>query len=315
MEPRFLVTLIAVILLAGCAGEPVEEPQPAAPAKPSGPTETAETTADPEAALEELRAEYVRQYNLGHAEMVADLHTADGLMLDADGAVVEGRDELIARLTAEMEAAPTLALETDETLVLGDTILGRGSWNLEVTPEGVDPITRSGSWVNVVERVGAEWKVALVTTNDAAPAPAGTPAGADPKRPPETSETNEATADLAARYVEHFNRGDASMVADLFAEDGVAMYAESEPVEGREAILADVESFLTQGSSQIAVHQTGVSDIVDGWVVATGWYELELLMDGETVTRRGNYTTVNEPTGDGGYLIRWVISNAPDSGM
>lgn len=306
-----LVVLLAVVVV-GCAGDTGEEAETATPDEPAAPAEPA---GDPEAAFEEVRAEYVRHYNLGHPEMVADLHTDDTLFLYADGSVAEGRDELVARLTADMEGSPTLGLETAETLVVGDVILGRGSWTLEVTPEGGDPISQSGSWVNLVERVDGEWRIALVTNNNAAPAPPGTPADPEPETPPETTDTNEALAALAADYATHFNMGHASMVADFFTEDGVAMYAESEPVQGREAITAALEATIAEGSPQLAIHQTGVKEIGEGWFVTIGWYETEATMEGETVRRQGNYTTVAQPTEDGGFLIRWGISNAPNTGM
>jgi len=307
------VLLFAAAVVVGCAGGAGEDTESAAPEEPT--PEPAEAAADPEAAMEEVRSEYVRHYNLGHPEMVADLHTDDTLFLYSDSSIVEGRDELIARLTAEMETGPTLGLETAETLVVGDTILGRGSWSIEIVPEGGDPISQSGSWMNVLERVDGEWRIALVATSDGAPAPAGTPADPEPERPPETAETHEALAALAADYATHFNMGHASMVADFFTEDGVAMYAESEPAVGREAIAASLEARMAEGSPQLTVQQTGVQEIGEGWYVTMGWYELEVTMDGETARRQGNYATVAQPAEEGGFLIRWAVSNAPNTGM
>lgn len=310
-----LILFLATVVTVGCAGEPAEDAQPAAPAEPAEPAEPAAAPDDPDAAMADLVAEYVRHYNLGHPEMVADLHTDDGVFLGADGTVAAGRAAMVERLTADMEPSPTLAVEVAEALRFGDVLTGRGSWTIEVTPAGADPVHQSGSWLSVVEQVDGAWKNDLLATNDDAPAPAGAPADPAPGMPPATDATHQALSDLAAEYARHFNLGHASMVADFFTEDGVAMYAESEPAVGREAITAALEARMATGSPQLTIHQTGVRALAGGAFVTTGWVEIEATVDGQTVTRQGNYVTVNEPTDDGSFLIRWALSNLPNPGM
>lgn len=54
------------------------------------------------------------------------------------------------------------------------------------------------------------------------------------------------------------------MAADLFTEDGAAMYADSEPAEGREAIAAGLEARMAEGSSLPSTWTTGQCNCTTG---------------------------------------------------
>lgn len=153
--------------LAGCCG--------VVTALSLGACAPAPTDEDAQAAGEavaQLRASYVEHYNMGHADVVAELFTEDAVAVFADGARADGRPAIQRALEAELAGSPRLGVTSEEMQVLGDWAVDRGQFSVEVAPEG-EAVTQSGNYI-VVCRRGADgtWRVHWLVANAAAAAPA-----------------------------------------------------------------------------------------------------------------------------------------------
>lgn len=104
-----------------------------------------------------LTAAWQQHYNLGHASMVADLHTDDGVTMWADSPVAEGREAIEAALAAGMaEGSPQIAIHEVMNQDLGDGYSVDAGWyQITVTgPEGEEE-GPAGTWMTLV-RTGAD---------------------------------------------------------------------------------------------------------------------------------------------------------------
>lgn len=293
--------LSSLILLAGLAyGCAQEAPEQEAMAEP-----TAEMSAD-EAAIEQVRADYVTHYNMHHADMVAAMFTDSAVFLSADRTVQEGREAIEASLTSAMAASPTLDLTTGDIAVVGDRAVARGGWTVTATPEGGEAMTTAGSYMSIFERADGAWKLMAVITNFSAQPPEGYPLGEPPaESPPE----NGTMGDLVSAYVEHFNAGHASMVADLFTDDGNFAFSNLPLAEGRQAIQSALEQRMAMGSPQLEIHDVATMELGDGWAVDAGWYRLAATTDQGDVVQTGSYVNLCQQQADGSWKIHWGVSN------
>lgn len=307
MQTRLLVLLSALLLVSACA--PATEPAPETESAPE-----AEAPAEPmddEAAIDAVRAAYVEHYNLGHADMVADLFTDDAVTLFADGGVSEGREQIEASHTTAMANDPTVQIDAAETMVMDDMAVSRGTYSVQMAPAEGEPVSFSGYYLTEFQKVGGEWKIGAVISNYDSEPPAGMPAGTMPEEtPPDLVDSP--LADLTAAYAEAFNAGDAAAVAALYDEDAVAAFAGMEAAEGRAAIQGALEERMAAGSPQITIHEVATMDMGDGWYVGGGWSEAAT--DGEP--QLGHWISLVRTAEDGSASIHWMVTNTvPQSAM
>ena len=304
MRSRLVPVLIFLLLASACAPAPEPAPEPEPEAAPM----------DDAAAVDAVREAYMTHYNLGHADMVADLFTDDGVYLPADSGVHMGREAILAALTEQLEGGPQVAIVTGDTMVRGDYAVVRGSYSVAVAAEGAEPMSSGGYFMTGFRRVDGDWKIgALLSNYDATPAE-GTPSMAPPAEVPEEL-MDSPTAEIATYYATHYNMGHPGMVASVYAEDAVYAPADATLVEGRAAVEAALTESMAMGSPQLTIHQVGSWDLSDGWFLGGGWYEVTATTDdGETV-RAGNWMNVVRPDEDGSQKIHWAIANATHDGM
>lgn len=114
---------------------------------------------------------------------------------------------------------------------------------------------------------------------------------------------------LRTSYVEHYNMGHPDMVADMYAEDAVALMADGGILEGREEIAAGLAEQLANGSPQLALEQIDGMAFGDTVVTIGRWSVTATPEEGaEPVTRGGNYMAAHTPSEDG-WKVAGVITN------
>ncbi len=302
MKLRNLWILLLVVALSACGGA-AEEPAAEAPAEPAA---EAEAPMDDAAALDELTEYYQTHYNMGHADMVADVYADDGVLLAADGGIHEGKAAIQASLEAAMAGNPTLALEVADRKIMGESAVSHGTWSVETTPEGAPgPLALDGHFMTVARKIDGDWKTTAVITNYHAVPPEGTPVGEMPaEAPPEL--TDSPLSELADYYATHFNMGHGDMVASRYAGDAMAAIANQPVSIGRDAIAASLNARIEEGGGpQLAIHEVAAEDLGDGWVIGGGWYELA----GDAGNSQGAFMMLCRSGADGNMEIHWVVSN------
>ena len=300
MTCRAVAVLAIICAVAACAPEPAPEPEPTPEAAPM----------DDEAAIAALGAAYVENYNAGNVDEVAALFAEDAFSLPANSSVSQGREAIAAALSAGIAGNPTLRIDTADTMVMGDWAASRGSYGIEMAPEGGAPISLTGSYMTMLQRVDGDWKISLATSNYDAPPPEGVSSAAAPEsRPDEMADSP--LAEVTGFYADHFNMGHAAVVTRAYTEDAVTAFADAPVAEGSAAIEAALERRMQLDSPQLTIHTVGANDLGDGWVVVGGWYEIET-GDG---TRVGNWVVLASTAEDGSKKFHWTLTNVRhDSG-
>lgn len=299
MKLRPAPFLLPALLVLGCGGDAGESEAVV--------EETAEREMSAEeagmAAIDALGDAFEEHYNMGHASMVADLHADDAIRLMADGGIYSGRDEILASLESAVAGSPSLTINRGDTKIIGDHAVSHGTWAVEATAESGEAVTQSGAYMSVARRMGDDWKIVASLTNyDAAP-PEGFEFEAPPEDGPEDL-VDGPTADIIDYYQTHYNMGHASMVADLFVEDGVAAFAMAPPAVGREAVEATIAAGIEAGN-QITIHDVNTEDLGDGYYLDMGWYEI----DPGDAPSWGTYMVLAHRADDGTGKIVWAASN------
>lgn len=308
MRIRTLTPLLAFAALA-CAGENADQ----ADATDEAQEYAAETTeaADAGAAVAAVAEAWETHYNMGHASMVADFHAPDGMYVPAGAPLLSGREAISAYLAAEIEAgSPNASIETDDTIVEGEWALARGSYSVDVTPEGGEEMTSTGNWAGLFHNVEGDWQIqGLMSNFDSADQPMPPVEGdamAGMPEPPADLQIPAGLAELEQAYEQHFNLGHAGMVADLYTEDAVAMYAGTEPAEGRAAVEQALAGRIEAGASELDIQpldfRTLSDDMVTGHGIAT------------FASGSASYAALYERGADGEWRIKWVITRANPSG-
>ena len=134
------------------------------------------------------------------------------------------------------------------------------------------------------------------TTADTIPAETPAPAG------------EEAALDqLAADYVAHYNQHHASIVADMFTDSAIALYANGSDAHGKPAILAGLEAEMA-GSPTLTVEPA--ASVVGGDAAVTrGSYTVTTTPPGgSAMSASGHYMTVNERV-DGAWKVNVLVTN------
>jgi uncharacterized protein (TIGR02246 family) len=297
MKLRRSVVLTLAGVLAACSGE-------------TGDQGMAQSAAEvtPEAALEDIRAQYVEHYNMHHPDVVAGFYTDSAVWLAADGNVLNGKAAITAALQAAMGASPTLDLASSETMVVGDHAVTRGTYTLNLTPEGGAPTSATGHYMTYFRKQGDAWKVDRVITNYTT-APVGMPEPTPPATPPPPPAENGTLAEVAGPWAQHFNMGHAEVVANLYTENAVVSFADGSLAEGRAAVSAALAGVIAQGQPQITIHDVQTVDLGNGYVFDAGWFEATATAEGGPQRQMGGYMLLGQRAEDGSLKIHWHYAN------
>ena len=300
MKLRNSLVLFAVVAIAACGGAAEE---PAADTAPAAAPE--EAPMDDAAAIAALGDDVVLHYNLHHASMVNDFHTDEGVVFHANGSILMDAETRLAYLEAEMESNPTLAVETADVEVFGDTAAAHGSYSVDIAPEGADAMSVTGNWMGSYEKVDGDWKIAVLLTNYDGDPPENLPEPMTPgEAPPEQEDSP--LAELLGYYATHFNMGHGGMVASRYTEDAVSAIGGGPKLEGRAAIEEDLSARIEElGNPQLTIHIVGAEDVGDDYVFGGGWYE----MAAETGDSTGAFLILARRGDDGNLQIQWAATN------
>ncbi|MEX2283192.1 MAG: DUF4440 domain-containing protein [Gemmatimonadota bacterium] len=300
MTARLTALLAAGLFLSACAGDASEDQ-----------TAAADSASADQAAIEQIRADYVTHYNAHHASIVADLFADSAFVLWADGNVNLSKPEILANLEADMAASPTLGLETGEVMIFGDNAVGRGSYNVSMTPPGATaPVTIAGNYMTHFQKVNGTWKINGVASNFNAPPPAGTMTTDTAQgAPPPDEGTMTALKDAYAAAVAAANW---TALANLYTDSAVVGFTESPLLQGRAAVQARfTENFAGVTAPKIEIHDVGTIDFGNGWALDGGWYIFNFTAPapaGKTA-QPGAYLSLLRQQPDGSWKIHWSIVN------
>jgi uncharacterized protein (TIGR02246 family) len=310
MQSRILPVVCVALLAISCGGEPADD-EMATDAAAESAGEDAAVSAD-EAAIDALRLDYVQHYNMHHASVVADLYADSAVWMGANGSVLEGRDQILASLEAEMGGTPTLNISTRELMVFGDHAVAIGDYDVQTTAPDVGAVSVAGHHLALFNRVDGQWKINAVVTNYNAEPPDGLPAMMyEGDAPPEDGTMTE----LVTAYETHFNLGHADMVADLFTDDAVAAFGNLPLSQGRAAAEAALQQRIAMGDSpQVDIHDVYTMELGDGWAIDAGWYEITATGEAGPVGQSGTYVNLVRRQADGSWKIHWLVSNGQPTG-
>jgi len=110
--------------------------------------------------MNDLLTEWKTHFDLGHADMVADLYTADAVLALPDGPVLRGTQAIAAAFQERMTARPShITLHDVGTIPLGGDWAFDGGW-YELTPPEGGAVMRRGSYLHLVRRqADGTWKI------------------------------------------------------------------------------------------------------------------------------------------------------------
>ena len=158
LQPILLAVLIVAGLLPGIACR-----HPVAPDGKIAAPDSADLRA-----IETLRDAFMKAHNDGDSDRLAELFTEDAVLIPADDATCEGKQEIADYLQGVLEETPSsLEFDVKETRVLGEWAFER----IDVTVVEPDPVTREEwevwaryLWVLKRESAG-KWKIARLIYN------------------------------------------------------------------------------------------------------------------------------------------------------
>jgi ketosteroid isomerase-like protein len=185
-----------------------------------------------------------------------------------------------------------------------------GTYSISVTPEGAEPMGYSGAYINAMEKVDGEWKIAGTMSNYDAPPPEDwtwnpVPEGDPPPDAPSYPELIEA-------YEAAFNSGDAAAVAALYTDDARVSYSNGPILSGPAEVQASMAERMTEGAT-IEIHEVGSQDMGGGLTGAGGWYQITG-PDG-MAAQTGYWMNVMRAQPDGSQKVVWTLTNARPAGM
>ncbi len=302
MKLRSTLPLFVGLVAASCGGETADSGAEEATEMAS----VAEEMTPAEAALDEFTGEFAEYYNMHDAAAVANMYAEDAITLLADGTIATSRDQILANLENAMSSSPSLTLEPAARIVLDDHAVARGHFTVNTTA-GEQAVEMGGNYLTVFTRgEDGGWQVQAVITNYDAPPPEGMPRGTTPGETPEDAGTMKEVTDF---YATHFNMGHASMVADLFTDDGFLARPNAPAAEGRAAIEAALQAAIDQGVSNLVIHDVRTQELGEGWAADMGWHTADVATPDGTMSNAGTYISLLKQQEDGSWKLHWLVAN------
>ena len=294
MRIRTLAPL-ALALTFAC-GEPATDD--AAMAEDTAAAET-EAMLDADAAMATITDYWQTHYNMGHGSMVASKFAEGGLLWGSSGAMLYGREAIGEGLQSRFDAGSSeIAIHPGAAMGFGDQIVARGHYVLS----GGDA-RNSGYYMGVAENVDGEWALKGIVANLDTPDQTMS-AGAMMDMPEGMGgDLAQAHSDY---FVTHYNMGHASMVANTFSEDAVAMLPGEGAREGRAAVGEGLQAMFDAGVTFSGMSGWSGHDLDEGHVVGIGTYGTE----GPDGAGGGHYAALYSRGEDGSLMLHWLLMGA-----
>lgn len=302
MKISTLTPLLAAMMIGACGGDSADTPDAS-----SMPAMSAD-----EQAIAEVAEYWVTHYNMGHPGMVASVYADESWFLAANGRLSEGPAGHEEALGENADASPQIAITPGDEMIFGDVAIGWGTYEMSLSPEGADPISYGGTYMNRLQKIDGDWKIvgALANLTDDPfegfefTSPEGEPGPDD-----------ETMLDLQSAFETHFNLGHPSMVADFYTEDAMSSFTRGGPTHGRAAISDRLTELMEENPSNIEIHGLGTDEVGDGWAISGGWFA-QSPKDGGDPVAMGGFMNLLQQQDDGSWQIHWAVSNGwPADGM
>jgi len=121
---------------------------------------------------------------------------------------------------------------------------------------------------------------------------------------PEISEARKAIDKGNAQWIEAWDKADASLIAALFAEDGVLLGRNGKFSKGPQQILEHMKPVLEGAGKGVKATVTTVDLWLDGETAyETGKYSYKYQEKGKPVNEEGRYVTIWKRQSDGSWKI------------
>ncbi|MEZ4657021.1 MAG: SgcJ/EcaC family oxidoreductase [Caldilineaceae bacterium] len=287
--------VLAALLLSAC--QPIAA-QPAAP--PSND--------DVAAAVNAIWDEYEASVIAGDVDRWIAQWTDDGVQMPPNEPFVEGKENIYARVGANMAAGPTTGfiITPLETTSAGDWAYSRGVYTVtfplgDSGQEG----TIDGKFMTILQRQSdGTWKIHRDIFNSNVP----------PAAPPEP-DVAAVTAEIDALFTEYGDSlaaDDAERWIQLWVEDGVQLPPGAPPNVGRDAIFASISGAMAHYAYRdMDIHVDEVL-LAGDLAIARGMYSARLVPhDGsDPILVDGKYTTTFQRQPDGSLKIYRDIFNS-----
>jgi uncharacterized protein (TIGR02246 family) len=129
-----------VLVLAACAQQPAAD--------------TTEATAADAEAVRAHVDQFVSAWNTADMAVLGAMVAEDAVLMQPEGPVLQGRDAILATMADGYDVALLQQTATvDEAMMIGDHAYGRGTWNLNPTPEaGAEVQAANGKWSALYQR-------------------------------------------------------------------------------------------------------------------------------------------------------------------
>lgn len=283
----------ALVLSIACGGAEMEE---AATEEMTEAMDDAPAMPDADAAMATITDYWQTHYNMGHGSMVASKFVEDGVLWGSSGAMLYGREAIGEGLQSRMDAGSSeIAIHPGAAMGFGDQVVARGHYVLT----GGDA-RNSGYYMGVAENVDGEWALKGMVANLDTPDQTMS-AGAMMDMPEGMG--GDLVQESSDYFVTHYNMGHASMVANTFTEDAVAMLPGERAREGRAAVEEGLQALLDAGVMFSGMSTWSAHDLDEGHAVGIGTYGTE---DGSG----GHYAALYSRGEGGSLMLHWFLMGA-----
>lgn len=283
----------ALVLSIACGGAETEE---AATEEMTEAMDDAPAMLDADAAMATITDYWQTHYNMGHGSMVASKFVEDGVLWGSSGAMLYGREAIGEGLQSRMDAGSSeLAIHPGAAMGFGNQVVARGHYVLT----GGDA-RNSGYYMGVAENVDGEWALKGMVANLDTPDQTMS-AGAMMDMPEGMG--GDLVQESSDYFVTHYNMGHASMVANTFTEDAVAMLPGERAREGRAAVEEGLQALFDAGVMFSGMSTWSAHDLDEGHAVGIGTYGTE---DGSG----GHYAALYSRGEDGSLMLHWFLMGA-----
>ncbi|WP_419860102.1 hypothetical protein [Candidatus Palauibacter sp.] len=283
----------ALALSIACGGAEMEE---AATEEMTEAMDDAPAMVDADAAMATITDYWQTHYNMGHGSMVASKFVEDGVLWGSSGAMLYGREAIGEGLQSRMDAGSSeIAIHPGAAMGFGDQVVARGHYVLT----GGDA-RNSGYYIGVAENADGEWALKGMVANLDTPDQTMS-AGAMMDMPEGMG--GDLVQESSDYFVTHYNMGHASMVANTFTEDAVAMLPGERAREGRAAVEEGLQALFDAGVMFSGMSTWSAHDLDEGHAVGIGTYGTE---DGSG----GHYAALYSRGDDGSLMLHWFLMGA-----
>lgn len=275
-------------------------------------TQAPATDEDVVAAVAAIWDEYEASVIAGDIDRWIAQWTDSGVQMPPNEPFVEGKENIYARVGANMAAGPTDAFVITplETTSAGDWAYSRGVYTVTFPlGDSGEQGFLDGKFMTILQRQpDGTWKIHRDIFNSNVPPAAPAPASEEA----DEAAVTEAVTAIWDEYEASLSAGDIDRWVDLWTEEGIQLPPGEPPVLGKEAIRERNKAALTD-LFDISMSITNEEVEVGGeWAVARGVYTATLTpkAGGDNVLVDGKYMTLLQRQADGTWKIFRDIFNS-----